>query len=231
MKICFSLVWFIMLSAAFSLKDHVERHYFCSDGSSITISGDSLLFYPSDVVNNRVIPPSICSIKKIQGPFYVISSVIDPFPNIIHDYSITTSTFGSNGRDSAEEDKCLQITFHMPYDSSLRISVETLSGDESYSFIYNKKNNSISVPKDSLGGRLHIRLSPERIHAQDQNGKYYGIVEAILDSLFLGNPQEVHITIPELDSSYFEQHLIVDEIISIKKNYVLWRGKTFILTK
>lgn len=231
MKIYFSLVWFILLSAAYGLKDPIKRHYFCSDGSSITISGDTLLFYPSDFVNNRIIPPSICSIKKIQGPFFLISSIFDPFPNIIHDYSITTSTFGNNRQDSAEEDDCLRISFHMPYDSSLRISIESLSGDESYSFIFNKNINSISVPKDSLGGRLHIRLSPERIQAQDQNGKYYGIVEAFLDSLFLGDPQEVHITIPELDSLYFERYLIVDEIISIKRNNVLWRGKTYIMTK
>ncbi len=94
-------------------------------------------------------------------------------------------------------------------------------------FIYNNENNSILFPRDRFGGGLHISFSPEDIEPQDYAGRYYGIVKAYLDCVINQNYSEVHISIPELDTAFFERYQIHNELLIIRENSIYWRGTPF----
>lgn len=92
------------------------------------------------------------------------------------------------------DDRHIRLVFKIPCEYPLKITVSTLSRKPRYSFLYDKDNDSITVPRDSLGGGLEISISPKDILPQDINGKYYGIVEAVLSDYFLERENVLSIT-------------------------------------
>lgn len=220
-------------------KERISGRYICSDGSSITISGDSLVFSPGIIFSdkNSVIPPSICSIHKLAKNTYTIVS--RNRSNIIKDYHIS---YGKHFSSEWEEERSLfsiqptsldsmSVCFQIPVDFPLKIEIHDLPIDTSLVFLYSSNNKCFKIHKKSLQNRLTFSFAPERIQQQEYTGQYLGIVEAFMTCIISGSPNEITISIPELNSAFFEQYYFDNDIIFIKHKCILWRNRSFIRTE
>ena len=216
-RFAFLLLAMLIPISLYSIRDGKREYMDAARTTSISISGDTLIVFPPGEL-----PPSICSLRKVSGNVYEISLISAPFPA-----NLLPSQYEISLKAPSAPDDSIRIAFHLPYESSLIIEISSLPEDAGMKFIYNNENNSILFPRDRFGGGLHISFSPEDIEPQDYAGRYYGIVKAYLDCVINQNYSEVHISIPELDTAFFERYQIYNELLIIRENSIYWRGTPF----
>lgn len=227
-RFSFLLLAMLIPISLYSIGNGKRAYMDASKTMSISISGDTLIVYPG------LLPPSVCSLRKVSGNVYEISLISAPYfwsllPN---QYEISYKTpFRETNREvlsnASAPDDSIRIAFHLPYESSLIIEISSLPDDAGMKFMYNNENNGILFPRNRFGGGLHISFSPENIEPQDYTGRYYGLVKAYLDCVINQNCSEVHISIPELDAAFFARYQIHNELLIIRENSIYWRGTPF----
>ena len=225
----------VLVPVSLYSQRRTEGHYYSPDGSSLFISNDTVRFYPSDLISINQKTPSIGHIRKVSNNLYEVA----PFytSNMLTEFSIS---YGKTDESSVwdgqryvlalnhKDTETIKIVFDIPYDKPLIVKCLSLETDDVY--VISKNNNTICIPKDSYVGGFSFSFTPQNIHGQIGTGRFFGRVEAFLDCVVLGKPDVIHISIPELNSAFFEDYQIDNGFILIKKNSLIWIGKAFYRT-
>jgi len=232
MKQClYFLVLFFFPVSLFS-QTGINGWYCCYDGSSLYVAGETLTFYPSSLLSTTPQQPSVCSIARISKTVYEIIPAFTT--NVLTDYTVsynkqTKSAIEDRTRDELIQQKTgvdyLTVSFEIPYDKPLRIICSAQS--QSYEFIYSTENHTLRIPKDSFAGGFFITFSPTVFKGEDLTGLYHGRVEAQMDVVINGSPDNVSISIPCLDASFFESYQIESGFLLKKKNNLSWLGRSY----
>ena len=232
MKHCLYVLVLLLFPVSLFSQTRINGWYYCSDGSSLYVAGETLTFYPSNLLSTTPQHPSVCSIARVSNTVYEIIPAFTT--NVLTDYTVsynkqTKSTIEDWTKDELIQQETgvdyLTVSFEIPYDKPLRIICSAHT--QSYEFIYSAENHKLRIPKDSFAGGLFITFSPTIIKGEVLTGLYHGRVEAQMDVVINGNPDNVSISIPCLDTSYFESYQIESGFLLKKKNNLIWQGQSY----
>ena len=161
-------------------------------------------------------------IMGINGCFIIVPSFIElntPLPDIVGNegLKVVQSADSSSSLDS------IKLSFKIPYQRGLRISVCTNPG---FGYFFQSKREFV-IPKTVKS--FSFTIFNEQIKPHTVNCLFYGAIDfnPLRKYQIEENTNHISIEIPALDDSFFERFFLEGDYARVSENTITWKGEVF----
>ena len=157
-----------------------------------------------------------CTFKWIDDSFIELNT---PLPDIVGNegLKVVQSADSSSSLDS------IKLSFKIPYQRGLRISVCTNPG---FGYFFQSKREFV-IPKTVKS--FSFTIFNEQIKPHTVNCLFYGAIDfnPLRKYQIEENTNHISIEIPALDDSFFERFFLEGDYARVSENTITWKGEVF----
>ena len=157
-----------------------------------------------------------CTFKWIDDSFIELNT---PLPDIVGNegLKVVQSADSSSSLDS------IKLSFKIPYQRGLRISVCTNPG---FGYFFQSKSEFV-IPKTVKS--FSFTIFNEQIKPHTVNCLFYGAIDfnPLRKYQIEENTNHISIEIPALDDSFFERFFLEGDYARVSENTITWKGEVF----